>query len=270
MEVKKYGLSGIGDNVELSKGGSRIKENAGVIEARNAADADYVIVRGADPVNDNDLVTKKYLENRASIYVTAQIDGSIPTAAMAAGTFALVTTAGNGYLLKEVYRSDGSNWVLVNTPEGIVISVTDDLIGGTDTYFGDHTYMRDADGSTWVDLWPAQAITKVMKSERASLVFNTASPLNIGSQLPSNAIVTKIIVNVTTTFDGTTESTIEFGDSGNTARLGATSDVNLAVAGTYEISCYHEYVAATQVIGTYTQDSATQGAAEIIMEYSIQ
>lgn len=40
--------------------GPALKNNAGVIEARNAADDAYNIVRGADPVGDDDLVTKRY------------------------------------------------------------------------------------------------------------------------------------------------------------------------------------------------------------------
>ena len=78
-----------------------------------------------------------------------------------------------------------------------------------------------------------------------------------------------MIVDVTTTFDGTTESTVEFGDAGDTDRLATTGEINLAVAGTYVIDCYHLYGASTQVIGTYAQDSATQGAATIVMEYNL-
>src|SRR4030065_557804 len=36
--------------------------SATVIEARNQADTLYAIVRGADPVGDDDLVTKRYLD----------------------------------------------------------------------------------------------------------------------------------------------------------------------------------------------------------------
>lgn len=48
-EHKDYGLSGIGKNVEIGKGGSRIKDNGGVIEHRNNADDDFVRSKGAVP-----------------------------------------------------------------------------------------------------------------------------------------------------------------------------------------------------------------------------
>lgn len=51
----------IGDLFQFDKGdGPLLKSTGGVIEARNAADAAYAIVRGASPVAGNDLVTKSY------------------------------------------------------------------------------------------------------------------------------------------------------------------------------------------------------------------
>jgi len=43
-------------------GGPNLKDNGGEIEARNAADAAFVNVRGADPVIADDLVTKRYAD----------------------------------------------------------------------------------------------------------------------------------------------------------------------------------------------------------------
>lgn len=41
----------------------RLKNNAGIFEARNNADAAYIIGRGADPVGNDDWVTLRYLNN---------------------------------------------------------------------------------------------------------------------------------------------------------------------------------------------------------------
>jgi len=57
--AKNFGLVGIGGSVILSKGGVRIKNSAGILEARNLADDAYAIVRGADPVGNDDFVTKR-------------------------------------------------------------------------------------------------------------------------------------------------------------------------------------------------------------------
>lgn len=45
---------------QLGKAGPQLKNNAGAIEARNAADSAYVNARGADPAIADDLVTKRY------------------------------------------------------------------------------------------------------------------------------------------------------------------------------------------------------------------
>lgn len=55
---KRYGLTGLNGTVELSKGGAKVKNSSGVIEARNSADDAYAIVRGATASGDNDLITK--------------------------------------------------------------------------------------------------------------------------------------------------------------------------------------------------------------------
>jgi len=62
MSSKNYTQKSIGTPLELGEGGPRVKDNAGAIEHRNAADDDFAIARGADPVGANDLVTKGVLD----------------------------------------------------------------------------------------------------------------------------------------------------------------------------------------------------------------
>ena len=45
---------------QLGLNGPNLKDNSGIIECRNSDDTDFVNVRAAEPVNDQDLVTKKY------------------------------------------------------------------------------------------------------------------------------------------------------------------------------------------------------------------
>jgi len=47
-------------------GGPNLKNNGGVVEARNAGDAAFAIVRGATPTAPNDLTTKAYVDASAS------------------------------------------------------------------------------------------------------------------------------------------------------------------------------------------------------------
>jgi hypothetical protein len=52
---------------QIGLGGPQVKNNAGNIEARNAADAGFVIGRGATPVAANDWATKAYVDAGAVI-----------------------------------------------------------------------------------------------------------------------------------------------------------------------------------------------------------
>ena len=66
---------------QIGLGGPQVKANAGNIEARNAADAAFVIVRGATPVAANDLATKAYVDSGAVI-----ADGGVQEIRFALGT----------------------------------------------------------------------------------------------------------------------------------------------------------------------------------------
>lgn len=47
---------------QIGLGGPQIKNNASVIENRNATDSAFVIARGATPLGPNDLTTKAYVD----------------------------------------------------------------------------------------------------------------------------------------------------------------------------------------------------------------
>ena len=70
---------------QVGKSGPQIKNNAGVIEHRNAADAAFVIARGADPVGADDLTTKRYADLNTGAYAPG-------TFALADGQFIVMTT----------------------------------------------------------------------------------------------------------------------------------------------------------------------------------
>ena len=266
-DVFEFGLNGIGTNVKLGKGGPRVKNNAGVVEARNAADNAFAIVRAADPVALDDVVTKRYLETRSNVIITGQIDGNSPPAVVTGATYVCTTTGGT-YTAGRLYYGENAVWNEVIPAEGLTVSVTDALTGGTITFLADHRYLWDADGTVWVDIGPAPAESKLVKTARASLAFGTSSPLNVGSALPTNAVVTRILVNVTQAFNSPT-ATVSFGVAGQVAELGATNETDLDTTGIYIIDCYKTYVSNEQVIATYVAGGATSGAASILMEYSL-
>jgi hypothetical protein len=266
-EQFQFGLNGIGSNVKVGKGGPRVKANAGVVELRNALDNGFAVVLAADPIGLDDVVTKRYLETRANVIVTGQIDGNAP-AAVVNGAVYIATTTGGTFTAGRLYFGENATWNEITPVEGLTVSITDSLTGGTLTFQGDHRYLWDADGAVWVDLGPAPAETRNVKTHRASLAFGSAGTVNIGSVLPTGAIVNKILVNVTQAFNGTA-STVSFGVSGAVAELGSAAESDLATVGLYAIECYKQYNSNEQLIATYVADGATAGAASVEVFYSL-
>jgi hypothetical protein len=90
---------------QLGKGGPNLKNNAGIIEHRNNADAAFVIARALDPVAANDLVTLGYFNaNNAAaqgvnvakmplLLATKVSTAAIPNSATVVATFLDITTA---------------------------------------------------------------------------------------------------------------------------------------------------------------------------------
>lgn len=267
---KNHHLEGIGSNVEIGKRGPRIRDNSDVIEHRNQADDAFVIVRGDHPVGDNDLVTKKYLETRANVIVTGQIDGGSPPAAGTPGRIFICTTAGGSYTLKYLYRDTGSAWEEIVPIEGMVISVTDALTGGTDEYEADHLYLWDADGATWVDLGPSPAVTGVVKTARLTFDY-TDTGANLIVTVPSGAIATRVMLNVTQAWD-VNQPYVEVGDATDADRLMEEKGNDLAKVELYIADCFYLYGASTAINITLTNNGGTptQGQATVIVQYDLQ
>lgn len=269
---RNYSLEGIADNVELGKDGPRIKDDGtqSALEVRNPADSDYLPLRAASPVGDNDVVTKEYLETTSGLRVTGQINGGSPPAAGTAGRVFIVTTAGGSYALGELYRDNGTSWVQITVTEGMRISITDDLTGGTDEYTGDHIYLWDEDGSAWVDIGPAPSLSRAVRVERLTIDYADAGDNNLGQALPANAIVLKAKVNVTQVFDGTTPTLI-IGDATDADRHLEAKDVKLDKVGIYWVEQSYLYGSSTQVLANLTiGGTPTQGQAQITLEYAVE
>lgn len=268
MAGHKYEQLSIGPNVEVGKEGPRIKSNGAAIEHSNYADDAFAIVRGAHPIDDNDFVTKQYLETRADVIVTGQIDGGSPPAAGTSGLVFICTTAGGAYNLNYLYRDNGASWDELPLVEGMHIKTTDNLAGGTVEFLGDHIYIWDEDGTEWVDIGPAPEETAVVKNARITLAY-TDTGVNLIKNIPANAIHAKVIVSVTQIFDGTTPVLI-VGDVADPDRHMTTQGQNLAVVGVYETTNLYLYGAPTDINVTLTIGGVpTQGQALVYIEYSI-
>jgi hypothetical protein len=268
MPSKNYGQNGVGSTVELGKAGPKIKNSSGVIEHRNNADDAYAIARGAHPVGDNDFVTKFYMETKANVYASGQIDGGSPPAAGTPGRIFICTTAGGAYTLKYLYRDDGSDWDEEIVPvEGMIISITDALTGGTDEYLADHLYLWNEDASSWVDIGPGAAASEVVKSSPLQFDY-TDSGANLIKNVPSGSRIIEVMVNVTQVFDGTTP-TAEVGDVSDSDRFMITDEIDLETVGLYTAKNLYLYGASTDVNLTLTVSGASQGQATVLLTYAL-
>jgi len=269
MTSKHYDVNGLSGTVELGKGGPKIVDSSGTIEARDQAGTAFAKLRAGHPVDANDVVTLRYLQTKGAVTVLGQINGGSPPAAGVAGRMYVCTTTGGGYTVKYLYYDNGVTWEEIIPSEGLSIAVTDALTGGTLTFDADHSYLWDADGSTWVDIGPstASSLAKITKTREVSLVFGSAGTLNVGAVIPIYGRVLRVCVNVTQTFNGTAP-TVTVGDSGDADRFMTGAENNLKALGPCWIDTFFMVPAETQITATYTADSSSQGAATIFVEWS--
>lgn len=280
---KNYRLDGLAGLVELSKGGAQIKNNSGVIEARNNTDSALAVLRAADPVNATDVVTKQYLEAKGAISVIGNIydSGSTTpastqfTGAGQEGKIAICNETVGAFTATYLYRLDTwltdvatSTWTEIVPSEGNVIAITDASSGGSPAYTADHLYLYDADNTEWDDVGPAAATTAVNKNLQGTLVFGTSTPLAIGTPSAANSIISKVIVKVTTAFDGTAPL-LDIGVSGTVDAYMDQTEIDLTTIGTYVVDLFELDAGPTAIIGTYAADSSTAGAASILVKYDI-
>ena len=101
-------------------------------------------------------------------------------------------------------------------------------------------------------------------SKRTDITYATSSPADLDT-LPDNTIVGRLVVIVTTPFNGTAP-TLTIGDSGDNDRLLEAADVDLKTANTYIIDKYHLYASQTDVKTYIAPDGSTAGEAIIILE----
>lgn len=123
---KKYNLTGTSGTVELSKGGAKIKNSSGILEARDNADAAYAVVRGDTAVGANDLVTLTQL-NTATHFVSADlafgtssplnIGAAVPTGKRILNVRVIVDTVFNGTAPTLEIGKAGSTSILMTTAQ---------------------------------------------------------------------------------------------------------------------------------------------------------
>lgn len=125
--------------------------------------------------------------------------------------------------------------------------------------------------------WLPQHLTRSTNSQAASVsgggaappatldfAFNTASPAKI-TRMALGVRAWSVVVVVDTAFNGAAP-VMTVGDAGDNDRLVVAADVNLKVAGRYEIPTSYKFAADTDVNVYLTPDGSTAGAASVRLE----
>lgn len=103
-----------------------------------------------------------------------------------------------------------------------------------------------------------------MKAEDQLVAFNSVSPVTI-VVLPAGATIQRVLVEVETAFDGA--PSLSIGITGTPSKYMGTSDLDLSVAATYEVTPMVEEPTAVSPIVTYAAGAATVGSARVTVTW---
>ena len=108
--------------------------------------------------------------------------------------------------------------------------------------------------------------SSLVKHYRADIDFETVSPHTIG-EIPVSGIITKVLIKVTTVFNGTTPA-LDIGTSETANKYASSVDIDLTTIKTYVIHLHEFESSAVNAMATIAVSGATQGAASILVEYT--
>jgi len=259
-------------------GGPILRNASGVIEARNAADSAYAIVRGATAVGNSDLAPKAYVDTAIDTDITAALkdttfqDSTDPTKEATLDLSGITTATERTIVVPDtditlcdavdpvfndgVDQTKQANLVLSGITTGnnraLTIPDKDITIAGT------------ADITTAV----AAALLSNVEVRTVQLAYTDTGDNNIAAAVPDGAICAVVLVQVTTTFDGTTP-VLKVGDSGDDDRFMLTTDSDLGTAGLYQKATIYTFSGATQLVANLTiGGSPSQGACDIVVLFA--
>jgi len=250
--------------------GPALKANSGAIDARNAADTLYAIVRGATPVGNNDLVTKAYADVlNKPVVVTLQHDGTLALPANSGvEKWYVVTTTGGFATIGDLLWDDGQGVgtvTLVTAAEGRSIFTSVAFSGGTISLVANAYYIWDITSVAWLRDG-ADDFSGAVRSIRYAIA-NAPASQDSANQLPVGAIVLRAEVIVTTPFSG--GATISVGQVGFLTAFMATADNFATVANQYEVPQDSTPPVLPGVIRTTIGGAPAAGAGFVRIEFAV-
>ena len=251
--------------------GPAIKNNGGVLEARDAADLAYINIRGADPVGNNDLTTKQYVDKLSKpVPVSLQFNGgaAIPLNSVTERYYVVTTTGINaaiGELLWDNGLNDGNPVQTIPASSGQEIVTTAAFIGGTITFTSNQNYVWDAGAGAWGNISP--------NVSGAVFCIKFALPAGPGTTpsvtaIPATATVLQCSVDVTTPYaPGTTLTVGKTG--GGASVLQGTGDNFMTVADLYDAEQITGWGAGAATVSAVVAGAGAVGAASVTVVYSL-
>lgn len=215
---------------QLGIGGPQLKNNSGVVEARNATDSAYAVLAAlmhktyGDDFELNSGATEtggswKFTLSRPSTGMTHDLQVIFPSGDPSPGQALTVATFASNIITLQ--------WTTV--------------AGGTDKIVCDTT----------------------------SLAFGTTSPLSLFT-LPANAIIKRCAVVVDTSFNGTPSLSIGVSGTTSKYMGSTQVDLTAAAGTVFEVDPGQVADGSSEsLIATYSAGSASAGAARILVDYVI-
>lgn len=290
--VKNFGLNGVGSDVQLGKQNPRIIVSGLDVLFRNKDDTNYVNISALDPVLDQHVATKAYvdaiatgLDLKASVRVktTANIVDLFAGAPLVVDGVTLVnldrvlvtaqTTASENGIYLVVGAGTGSDGAWERAVDA---DRNEEVTAGMFTFVEEGTLSHDT-GWVLITNNPIVLDTTALSFSQFSSSASAQDPLyrqqaltttasqNIGSVVPTTAKVQRVKLTVSTPYSA--GGTIAIGDGTNTYMSVGENDAQ--VNGTYLSEMLTtNVVAATQLVATIGGAPAA-GIAVVHVDYTI-
>lgn len=268
-------LRGTTENIlQIGIDGAQIKNNSGVLEAKNADDSALARLKVAAPVDDNDSVNYiTFKTKKGNVIVKDQADTStaIPNNTTEE-RFLVVTTPGNGAVLGDLLYDDGSNsglMTIIGKDDGRTIFCTQSFTGGNIELEGDAVYGWDDTGGVWV----LQATIGDATGAERVIEYNvgTAATTDSSKEIPANAKVFRREVEIKTVYPAGVD--IEVGHSTDSDLLIASTStpkrVNPQKLGTYIVTSAVSWGAAQLPVRTTVTNTPGSGSSTVRVWFSV-
>ena len=267
MGLQKFmpNLRGVADRLGFGNSGLELDVSSGTVKFRDS-NGDLVPISVGDGNNLNNVATMRQLRESAGLTVTGQIDGSAPPDANANdGALFIVTTAGGSYALREIYVSRGGAWTALTLDDGLLVTVADDLTGGTISFVGGHAYVYDAESDAWVDNGKTTSLAGTIRASQTDVAFDDTSPATVHTGTPGD--IHRVHIRVLTAFDDAAASldTLQDGSSTDVVDPATLAAIDLTQTGETSVAVSQD--ANSDLTLAFSPAGATAGQVQVITEY---